>query len=141
MGARNTRGMSDQEARIWESRDLLTPEPVKLHKFPVFLKKALRQAGFKSFRGAYGENILWDAAEQFGSTSWIDHWGEATIWGVVCYVSEPYHVTEADHVCLRKLCEATGMRYQVFANSWWYPGHTFRVVIRPPVDAEGKAIG
>lgn len=130
------------ELWVTEARRLLKPEPVKLHKFPAFFKKALRAAGFKPpYGGGYGENILWEAAEKFGSTSWIDHWGEAKIWDVVCYVSEPYHVTREDHECLEKLCEATGLRYHVHANSWWYPGHTFRVIIRPKVDDEGKAVG
>ena len=59
---------------------------------------------------------------------WVDHTFYAQ--GDV-FVSEPYEMNLKDLKALCEFCDSHGLDAEIRGFSRWFPGHTFRVVIRP----------
>jgi len=67
---------------------------------------------------------------------WLDHWGTSTenrfdccAEAGVCFVSEPYHFCGDTAKLLDALAKALDLTWHVLPNSYWYPGHTQRIVL------------
>lgn len=58
----------------------------------------------------------------------FDHWGTTTFADRKAFVSEPYHVDSKMLVACEELAKILDCHFQVFSNSWHYPGHTFRLI-------------
>jgi hypothetical protein len=63
----------------------------------------------------------------------LDHWGTTEDNGREEFVTEPYGL---NFELAAAFAEMLGLEWRYSANSWWYPGHTFRVSFFPPRDAE-----
>jgi len=132
---------------ILEARALLRPTPVNLHHIPRWFLQALRPfrkrfggrlespfQGFENMRNALGGGQLGNAwLDHFGSTKLVRrHAGRERITDETVFVSEPYGLTPGGTLALAELTRLTGIRWSVESNSWWYPGHTIRIVFEPP---------
>jgi hypothetical protein len=47
------------------------------------------------------------------------------------YISEPYNMSMKDFENLAGFCREHGLTFMVHGESGWFPGHTFRVIIKP----------
>jgi hypothetical protein len=124
---------SPQELFIQSARKLLKPTPVRLNKIPRWLQERLhevRPRGSRGYQGyaIYGAGeILYDVVHtacKGSHPSLLDHWGTTVVNGQEWFVTEPYHLNlEA----AKNFAGMLGLKWDYSANSWWYPGNTFRI--------------
>jgi hypothetical protein len=134
-----------QHQQIEAARKLLQPGEVKLHKIPGWLKLRVRayrrRKGWNLSRHIHCdfEDTIPEIAREIGiedSSHWLDHWGTSTetryaccnVAGT-CFVSEPYGFHTETAKLLDALAAAFDLTWHVLPNSWWYPGHTQRIVL------------
>ena len=104
---------SKQRAQIEAARELLKPTPVRLHHTPRWARREFKLYGTKP--------------------SWCDHWGSTKLPdGRVAFVSEPYDISPGTLCEIDAIAKRHGWTWWLEALSWWYPGHTFRIVIVRP---------
>ncbi len=115
------------------ARNILQPSPVSLNRVPDWFRRALLRA-FPSAKGASGStsgsNVV-DAVSRSLKLSWLDHWGSTKWRDRTAFVSEPYQLTLEDVQSVADLAKAIGCAYEIDANSFHYPGSTFRILILP----------
>ena len=123
----------DTEAFIAEARRLLNPSPVQLHRVPGWLRKRLRKAFHHEAWETSGPQLLLAAVRKIGGHNGdavMDHWGTTTdAKGRPVFVTEPYGLTATGLETIQALASACKCEWRVEANSYWYPGHTVRVVL------------
>lgn len=130
------------QREIDTAREILKPTPVRLHHVPRWLAKRLRVyqrtwGGRKSPTSGHG--LLDEARRKLAIPGhWLDHAGSTKIGGVEVFVSEPYGFTPDMARGLDQLSKDTGLEWWVESNSWWYPGHTVRIVICDPNSRPGQ---
>lgn len=129
-----------QNKFLADARLLLKPGEVESEKIPVWLSKrvtafcrehkASDHSAFLRLHNAV-RMTAFDAC-----SSWLDHWGYSkNTQGQYDFVSEPYAFFTREAKSVEAFCEALGgLCWYLSSNSWWYPGHTHRIVIEPPRD-------
>jgi len=129
----------NQREYIRQARELLGAEKVKIGRIPIWLKRRLVQAvkdgRIESDWPAelrFVEDILQNDAPTRG---WLDHWGSARssrsyVKGEM-FVSEPYDLCPDKMEKIDQFAELLQLDWHVLANSWHYPGYTFRVEFWP----------
>ena len=128
-----TSSMADvQQEIIDRARDLLQPSAVKTGRIPPWLRWKLRAAKREGRIDPAGESDTWllqaAVVAAGGGGLWMDHWGR-TDWNFKdVFVTEPYHFEEEP---VRRFAELLDLDYRVSANSWHYPGSTFRILFFP----------
>lgn len=115
------------------ARDILQPSPVRLNHVPAWFRRALLKAfpSAKGYGGGTSGSIVVDAVERNLKLSWLDHWGSTEWRGRTAFVSEPQDLTLEDMQSVAELAKAIGCTYRMDANSFHYPGRTFRILILP----------
>ena len=138
----------EQRRQIEAARKLLQPGEVKLHEVPGWLNVRIRAYrrrkgwGRSQYSSGYlFQEILPDIAKEagiddHGHCHWLDHWGISTETRYkccneagTCLVSEPYSFDTETARMLDALAAAFDLTWHVLPNSWWYPGHTQRIVL------------
>lgn len=121
---------SAQRKWIDDARKLLGARKVKLHDVPTWLKKRLRAYRKRKHLLPLPASLLLENTDTGGVHGWLDHFGtvDHPRLGKV-FVSEPYGLTDDGALSLAAYCKVLGLEWYVDANSWWYPGHTVRIVI------------
>jgi hypothetical protein len=135
-----------RDRQIKAAREILQPRKVKLGQIPAWLNVRLR---------AYRRRRTWpdtrySCDDSFSDTIrriaeeatvkdmpwWLDHWGtcienryDCCAKAGVCFVSEPYHFCGDTAKLLDALAKALDLTWHVLPNSYWYPGHTQRIVL------------
>lgn len=120
------------ERRIAEARRILEPTEVRLHRVPKWLRLLMLQKFGCRNRDTSGGGVLWNAVQTDSCGGWLDHWGSTMMCGKLCFVSEPYNVTAEKVADVDAFAARLGVQWSLSANSWWYPGHTVRIVLWPP---------
>jgi len=129
---------SEVQQQIDTAREILKPSPVRPNHIPRWFAQCL-----KPFRHKHdGTNMSFHRMREAVGGRWVDHYGSTLIvrreFGrevrteQICFVSEPYGFRPDDARYLDELAKRTGVLWSLEANSWWYPGHTVRIVIEPP---------
>jgi hypothetical protein len=100
---------------------------VKLWAAPTWFKRAYRKAFGHCKHTEYGDAIT--RLNQNHGFTWLDHFGESIAGGSErrIFVSEPYSLNARQLAEIDSLAKAIDCRYEISANSWWYPGRTLRV--------------
>jgi hypothetical protein len=63
---------------------------------------------------------------------WLDHWGTSnTPRHKQTFVAEPYDVTASTVASVDQFAEILGLDWCLRANSYWFPGNTFRIEFWP----------
>jgi hypothetical protein len=115
---------------VQAARKILKPSPVR-NGVPGWFRRALLNA-FPA-EGGDGASVV-NSVKRRLRLSWLDHWG-ATEWrDQTAFVSEPYHLTLEDMQSIAELTKAIGCTYEIDANSFHYPGRTFRILILPQLE-------
>ena len=124
-----------QNRFIADARAVLRPSEVKLHRVPGWLRLRLLKAFGCRDHDTSGCGVLQHAMKHLAGNGWLDgwmdHWGSSTIGDRRVFVAEPYTLTLAEHGAIERLCAAIDCECWLSSNSWWYPGHTLRIVITP----------
>lgn len=128
------------QKQIEEARLLLKPTPVKIGHMPRWFAVGVRKA--------HGR-LVYSSAEAtlmngpYCRERWLDHWGSTDYHGKPCFVSEPYNLSLRAIEAIHDFCRDAGFEWRLCSNSWWYPGHTLRVLIyrpKPDKDAIDKGV-
>lgn len=114
--------LQEQQRWIAAARELHGPTPVRLHHVPREYRGLGRRIGI----------VYWtERGMRVTSThaQWLDHWGSTKLSdGRIAFVSEPYGVNSGSLAEIERLADELGLDHWVSPNSWWYPGHTIRIV-------------
>ncbi len=128
--AENRAAAVRQAKLIADARRLLRPSPVRIHHIPNWFRLALLKAYGCDRGDTSAHSVLRHAEHASGQWwHWLDHWGSTTYHGRPCFVSEPYHLSEADVAAIAELCRRCNLDFHLSSNSWWFPGSTVRAVI------------
>lgn len=122
--------------KIQVLRELSDPSPVRPNHVPPWLCRRLF-AAYGPCYGRRGSNLLAHLRQR---VSWLDHCGSTRLPdGRVAFVSEPYSVSADDLRSIAEIAALLNCEWWVTANSWWYPGHTLRIVLAQPVGTASEA--
>jgi hypothetical protein len=131
--------------KIVQARQLLNPPPVKTGRIPKWLKsrllKAVKEGRLKSDlppKMIYVGSILLNnpLTRGIAEHSWLDHWGTSKLSRQPesnddIFVSEPYHISPESMEKIHQFAKVLDLGFVVLANSWHYPGATFRIEFYP----------
>jgi hypothetical protein len=134
--AKRSRIADATERYIDAARAVLKPTPVELHKIPRWLSVRLyqaRQEGKIHVKPNMPSYCLLYAVAGPDSFDWLDHWGTTTVDGEVEFVSELYSLNLK---AAKRFAKLLGLKWRYSANSWWYPGWTYRISFYPPQDEQ-----
>ncbi len=138
--------VKDLPGWLAQARHLLRPTPVKRDHIPLWvtqrLKKAAREGKFEEPPYASSRSRLLAAVESVSNrdqddTLWMDHWGTTVLFGDQFFVSEPYVIPLEP---IKRFSELLGLPWVLDANSWHYPGNTYRVLWFSPQNAEAMKV-
>ena len=126
------------EAHIHRAREVLKPEPVRLHHVPNWLRLRMKETFGAPYQVTSGDGVLFHASSKTGKGRWLDHWGSSHDRGGErrTFVSEPYDITPETVRDIISFTEPMGLDFYISSNSYWFPGRTVRVVIPCPDDKE-----
>lgn len=120
------------------ARKLLGPTPVKAGAIPKWLRSRMLVAKRSGSIEAMGTtnwaliNGCTTVVSHLTDTSgflWLDHWG-STNWNFMeCFVTEPYG---CEHNAFEAFANLLKLDWRLSANSWHYPGSTFRALFYLP---------
>lgn len=118
--------ITDHEQQIQAARAILKPSPVRLNKVPPWMRRRLLTARRQRGLDTYSSNSI-DVLFQLASARVVDHFGTIDYRGRTAFVSEPYAL---DIPAIQEFVGmlGPGVRWDVEANSWHFPGQTFRIV-------------
>lgn len=122
---------------IQNARKLLKPSEVRHDHVPNWFRLALVQMLKNKGVSLRHEPLSgWNVVGlALRGATWLDHWGSTKLTdGRIAFVSEPYGVSLKELNHISDVARAIGCECWVSANSWWYPGHTMRVVFAEEVD-------
>jgi len=118
---------------IRKRREFFQPSEVKPYKVPKWLIARIYpkvKSGEIDEPITRSDGCLLETAVKAagGSGLWFDHYGTTYEDGFELFVCEPY---EIDVEGAKRFADLLGLKFAWFANSWWFPGETFRVLFIP----------
>jgi hypothetical protein len=120
--------------------DVPPASPVKLNRLPAWFIQQMHTITDESERVEEVCLLFRIARSTCGSTTWLDHIGSTILDGSEVFVSEPYLRPFDDLSCARHIANSLGCELVVSEQSYWFPGKTIRLVLRPKPQTDEQTL-